>query len=206
MRNNKHSDIRETARPAVFIPYAQDENLASLNWYVRARGPQSAVMSQVRRLVQSMDAGIPVYDVNTMEAKLDDSMYTDRMVAALSSAFGLLATVLAALSVYGVVAYSVGRRTNKIGIRIALGALGKDVVWLVMKEVAVLAAAGAALGLAIALAGSRLAEAQLYGVRSRDPLVYGGAVAALALVALLAAWLPARRAARISPTQALRYE
>ncbi|MGH9631190.1 MAG: FtsX-like permease family protein, partial [Bryobacteraceae bacterium] len=206
VQDNKHGSLREEVRQTVFLPYAQDENLSSLSFYIRTSSDEKAAASQVRSLVRSMDEALPVHEFRTMEAQVAGSVYTDRLVAALSSAFGLLATLLAAIGVYGVIAYSVARRTNEIGVRVALGAMRKDVIAMVMKEVALLSVTGIAAGAALALVGGRLIESQLYGVKPHDPLILLGAMIALGAVAMLAAFLPARRAARIEPIAALRYE
>jgi ABC-type antimicrobial peptide transport system permease subunit len=135
-----------------------------------------------------------------------ESLYTERLIAILSAAFGILATLLAAIGLYGVIAYSVARRTGEIGVRMALGAMPANVLRLVLLGAARLAAVGIAIGLAAAFAGGRLIESQLFGIRASDPRVYLGAAVVLAVVALLAAGVPAWRAARIDPVSALKYE
>jgi len=156
--------------------------------------------------VREVDSNLPVMDMKTMQARLEESMFAERSIAVLAGAFGFLATVLAAVGLYGVVAYSVARRSAEIGIRTALGAARFDVYRLVLKEVATLVLAGIAVGLPVALGLGRLIESQLFGVRPHDPLLIGAAVAALALVALAAAFVPARRATAIDPVRALRAE
>jgi ABC-type antimicrobial peptide transport system permease subunit len=141
-----------------------------------------------------------------MEVQIEDSIYRDRLVAMLASTFGALATLLAALGLYGVVAYNVTRRTPEMGVRMAFGALPRDVLKLVMREVGLLVLGGAIIGIPAALALARYVESQLFGVKANDPLIFTAATIALALVALLAGYIPARRAARIDPMKALRYE
>jgi ABC-type antimicrobial peptide transport system permease subunit len=144
--------------------------------------------------------------METMRVQINDTVYTDRLVAALSLAFGVLATLLAAIGLYGLIAYNVTRRTSEIGIRIALGAERFNVLRLVMREVMVLSIAGTAVGIPIALALSRYVESQLFGLNARDPLVFIAATVALLAVAFAAGYFPARRATKIDPIRALRYE
>jgi len=153
-----------------------------------------------------MDANLPVYDMGSMTVQIEDSIYRPRLIAILASAFGALATLLAAIGLYGVVAYNVARRTAEMGVRMALGALPRDVLGLVMRAVAVLVTAGLAIGLTAAWLASRYVESQLFGVKANDPLVFAGAAVSLTLVALASGYVPARRASRIDPIQALRYE
>jgi ABC-type antimicrobial peptide transport system permease subunit len=153
-----------------------------------------------------MDANLPVFRMGLMEVQIADSIYRDRLIAILASAFGMLATLLAAIGLYGVVAFNVARRTAEMGLRMALGALPGDVLALVMTEVGWLVAIGAVVGLAAAVALSRLVESQLFGIKAHDPFVISAATLVLALAAGLAGYIPARRAARIDPIKALRYE
>jgi ABC-type antimicrobial peptide transport system permease subunit len=142
----------------------------------------------------------------TLERQLDESLITERMIAALSTVFGVLATVLAVMGLYGVMAYTVARRSREIGIRMALGANSGNVVWLVMREVLLLVVGGVGVGLPAALALSKLVRAQLYGVEPDDPRSIAAATLLLAAVAVLAGYLPARRASSYDPVRVLRYE
>jgi len=144
--------------------------------------------------------------MKTLERQLDESLVTERLVATLSSVFGALATLLAIIGLYGVMAYMVTRRSREIGIRMALGALAGNVVWLVMREVLLLVGIGIAVGLPAAFAVTRLASSQLYGVSANDPFAMAAATLLLATVALLAGYIPARRAAAYDPVRVLRYE
>jgi len=195
--------LREVPERFVFFSHEQQPPDRSI-FYVRGYGRDLA--SAARAVVREVDSNLPVMDMKTMQARLDESMFAERSIAVLAGAFGFLATVLAAVGLYGVVAYSVARRSGEIGIRMALGAARSDVYRLVLNEVAALVLAGAAVGLPVALGLGRLIESQLFGVRPHDPLLIGAAVAALALVALAAAFVPARRAAAIDPVRALRAE
>ncbi len=160
----------------------------------------------VRGALRQIDANLPVMDMATMQSRVDRSVSIERSIATLAAGFGLLATLLAAVGLYGVVSYAVARRTVEIGVRMALGAARADVYRIVLKEVGVLLLAGAAVGLPVALALGKLIESQLYGVKPRDPMLLAAAVAVLTAVALAAAFVPARRAASIDPVRALRGE
>jgi ABC-type antimicrobial peptide transport system permease subunit len=149
---------------------------------------------------------VPIYNLRTLERQIDASLLNDRIIATLSTAFGLLATLLSVIGLYGVMAYTVARRTREIGVRMALGAKQADVVWLVMREVLVLVGSGIALGLVSAFAASKIVASQLYGVAATDPLTIAAAAAVLAGVAMVAGYVPARRATRVNPVLALRYE
>jgi len=149
---------------------------------------------------------MPVYGMKTLERQLDETLSTERLIAVLSAAFGLLATVLAALGLYGVMAFMVARRTKEIGLRMALGAPQTQVIWMVMRETLVLVTAGLAIGVPAAFALSKYVSTQLYGVKATDVVSAVAALIILSLVAAGAGFLPARRASTIDPIQALRYE
>jgi ABC-type antimicrobial peptide transport system permease subunit len=153
-----------------------------------------------------MDASLPIYDLKTVAAQINETHFPDRLLAWLSVAFGLLATLLAAIGLYGITAFSVTRRTQEIGIRMALGAARGSVVRLVMQEVIALAAVGLIAGWAAALALGRMVESQLFEIQATDPAVMAGAMAVVLLVSMAAGYLPARRATRIDPMRALRWE
>ena len=200
------TDENQTPRFA-YIPYQQSAELNEMTFYVRGSGTAiDSMPEQLRQTVRRADAGMPIYEMQTMARTVDEALFNERMLALLSASFGLLATVLAAIGLYGVMTYTVSRRTREIGIRIALGAERPAVVWMVLREVAFLTVIGIGLGVPAALALSRLVQSQLYGIEPTDPATLVVAATTLAAVALLAGYIPARRAARVQPVRALRYE
>jgi predicted permease len=208
-----YADMRQGTTPEratprfIYTPFRQGEELGAMNVYVRVDpAARAGIGDALRRIVRRLEPGLPIADLQWMDATVERALFTERMLARLSAAFGLLATLLAAVGLYGVMSYTVSRRTREIGIRIALGAERRSVVWLVEREVMVLAAAGVVLGVPAALGLSRLVQSQLFGVSSNDPLTLAAAASLLASVCLVAGWLPARRAARVEPLRALRYE
>jgi ABC-type antimicrobial peptide transport system permease subunit len=206
VRDIKYGNLREQADPFVYVPTTQQDHLERMTFFVRAANDENKLGPEVRALVQNMDANLPVFGMSLMEVRLADSIYRDRLIAILASAFGALATLLAAIGLYGVVAFNVTRRTAEMGLRMALGALPTDVVTMVMKEAGLLVAIGGLIGLGAAVALSRLIESQLFGMKANDPFVFSAAAMVLALAGGLAGYIPARRASRIDPIRALRYE
>jgi len=204
--DTKYENLREEVPYELYVPYNQQEFVVGMTAYLRAAADPSGLFPALRRMVTELDPDVPVYQVRTVDQQVENSLVTERLLATLSGGFGLLATLLAAMGLYGVMTYMVARRTREIGIRMALGASGGSVVWLVMREVILLAAIGVAIGLPAALGLSRLVEAQLFGVAPSDGLTLSLSTAGIAAVALLSGYLPARRATAIDPMRALHWE
>jgi predicted permease len=206
VKDAKYRSIREEPTPQLFVPYLEANDVDSLTFYVRTNLDPERVPALITRTVHDIDAALPVTQLRSFEEQVSVSLTNERLVASLSTMFGALATLLAAVGLYGVMAYSVSRRTREIGIRVALGALTRDVIWRVMREAAALVIAGIAIGLPLAWWLGRYVESQLYSIKAGDPLTLTVAGVGLALVAGLAALVPARRAAKIDPVSALRQE
>jgi predicted permease len=206
VRDTKYEDIRSDVPLQMYQPYRQLQFVVGMTAYVRAEGDPASLLPALRQIVREVDPNVPVFAMRTLEQQVDRSLVTERMLAMLSTVFGLLATVLAAVGLYGVMAYMVARRTREIGIRMALGAARGNVVWLVMREVLLLAAVGIAIGAPAAWLLSRFVEAQLFGVKPADPLTIAVSIAGIAAVATVSGYLPARRATSIDPMRALRWE
>jgi len=194
---------REGVRRQVFIPHAGNNGSAL---YVRAALGSNSAYTAIRRTVKELDSGMPIYELKTLARQLDETLLTERLTALLSAGFGLLATLLAAIGLYGVMAFVVARRTREMGLRMALGAHSRTVIWLVMKEVLLLVSIGLAVGVPSALALGRFVTTQLYGIKATDPRTAAASILVLTTVAALAGLIPARRASRIDPILALRYE
>jgi predicted permease len=204
--DSKYGELREEPRRMYYTAIAQNDELGRVVFYVRSNRDLEQTARLIRSEVARLDANIPVNDIRRMEETIDRSLVPERLTALLSAIFALLATLLAAMGLYGVMAYTVTRRTREIGIRVALGAERGNVIWLVMQECMRLTLLGLAIGLPLALASSRFLERQLFEVPPADLLTVFAAMATLLAVAIAAGYLPARRATRISPVRALRYE
>jgi predicted permease len=194
---------REGVRRQVFIP---QWGKSTATFYVRSQSASASTFTQIRGELAALDAGIPVYAMKTVEGQLDETLLTDRLIASLSAGFGLLATVLASVGLYGVMAFVVARRRKEMGLRLALGADPAGVVWLVMKEVLVLLGIGLAVGLPAAVGLGRFVSSQLYGIQPNDPWMALTTMAVLTFVSAAAGFIPARRASLVDPNLALRYE
>jgi ABC-type antimicrobial peptide transport system permease subunit len=180
--------------------------VGSLNFYVKSTLPPEQMLGTIRGMMKRIDSSLPVEELKTMPQQVKRNVFLDRMISILSSAFALLATLLAGIGLYGVLSYSVAQRTREIGVRMALGADAQRVRGLVMRQVGVMLAIGGVIGIAAALGLGRAARSLLYGLEGHDPSAVAIAVVMLALVAMVAAFVPARRAALVDPMSALRYD
>jgi predicted permease len=194
---------REGVRRQVFVP---NWGKNSAVFYVRTHNASASAYSLVRNEVKQLDSSMPVYALKTLESQLDETLLTDRLIALLSAGFGMLATTLASIGLYGVMAFAVARRRKELGIRLALGAQPWFVIWLVMREVLLLLSIGLALGLPAGLGLGRYVSSQLYGIKENDPGVALTTIVVLAIVSAAAGMIPAHRASRIDPILALRHE
>jgi predicted permease len=204
-RDGKYWTLAEAPQMFVYVPLTQSYD-SSVTLVVRAQGDPRALVPAIREEVRRLDPSLPAFDVKTLSEHMGVSLFPARVAAALLGAFGLVALLLAAMGVYGVVSYAAAQRTREIGIRVALGAQGRDVLRLVAGRGMLLVGVGLGLGLACALALTRFMEGLLYGVSATDPLTFALVVLLLGGVALLACLAPARRAAKVDPVVALRYE
>ena len=207
IKNIKYTSLRDEVPPQMFEPYLANNFIGGdMTIYARTALNPDQFFSAVRSKVRGLDANLPLYGMRTMDDQISNSLLVERLVASLSAVFGFLATLLAVIGLYGVMAYTVARRTREIGIRMALGAFQGDVIWMVMREVLLLVCIGVAGGLAAAVALSKFVQAQLYGVTGQDPMTIALSGLLLAAVACAAGYIPALRASRIDAMRALRYE
>jgi len=206
VKDTKQSHVRDGSVPYIYYPYSQDAPLTGMTFYVRTQQDPLLLANGLRAEVQHLDANLPVYDLKTFERVVNEDLFAERMVAGLSASFGGLAALLAALGIYGVLAYLVVQRTREIGIRMALGARPGNVRLLIFREVGFMVFAGVAVGLPLAYGLARLSESLLFGVQAGDPLIYVLTLTVIGVVASAACYVPARRATRVHPIVALRYE
>jgi predicted permease len=204
--NSRYTGVRESERPMAYFLYAHVPSMSELHIELRASGDPARLLPDIRRVVAELGPDLPLLRPMTQESQFAQSYSNERMFSRLASAFGVLAALLVATGLYGTLSYRVSRRTPEIGIRMALGARRGDVVWMVVRDSLVVCSAGVVVGLPLAIAGSRFLESMLYGLTTRDIVSYAGAVVAVALLAIVASLIPARRAVSVDPMIALRSE
>ena len=204
--DTRYNGVKEREPPIFYLPWRQDDDIGGMFFYLRTSRAPESVFADIRTVIARADPNLPIVALQTMPQQVRDNVYLDRMIGMLSAAFAALATLLAAVGLYGVLAYTVAQRTREIGVRMALGADARRVRGMVLGQVARMTAVGAIVGVTAALALGRVAQSLLFGLSSSDGLVVAGAVAVLVLLALAAGYVPAWRASRVAPMAALRAE
>ena len=206
VRDARYASVKDDVPPVYYTPYRQNASIGAMNFYVRVGGEPASVLRAVPGVIQELDSNLPVEDLGTLEQTARENVFLDRMISSLAAAFAILATLLAAVGLYGVLAYTVAQRTREIGLRMALGAESATVQRMVLGQVGRMMVIGGLIGLAAAYALGRAASSLLFGLGGSDPLALGAATVVLTAVAFGAGYLPALRASRVDPMQALRYE
>ena len=206
VQDAKYSDVKDEVPPVFFNAYRQDRAIGSMTLYVRTALGTDAIIPRITPLVAGIDPDLPVDDIKTLQQQIQENVFLDRFISTMSAAFALLATLLAAIGLYGVLAYTVAQRTREIGLRMALGAGRENVRGMVLRQVGRMILIGGGIGIVAAIGVGRAAQSLLYGLEGLDVPVVGIVTVLLALVAFGAGYIPAMRASRVDPMQALRYE
>jgi predicted permease len=206
VQDAKYSEVKDEVPPLFFRPYRQSERVGSMSFYVRGSGDPALLLRSLPSVIARLDPNLPIEDLKTMPQQVRENVFMDRMISTLSAAFAVLATLLAAVGLYGVLAYTVSQRTREIGLRMALGADRARVRWMILKQVGWMTLVGAIVGVTGAYYLGRAAASLLFQLKPYDPVVIASSVVLLTLVALGAGYIPAYRASRVEPMQALRYE
>jgi putative ABC transport system permease protein len=206
VRDVKHETVRDPATPTEYTLFSQAEKPTGLRYYVRTWQPPDATANSIREAIANIDSKLIVSHLSTMSDDINDNILAERIIALLGTIFGILATLLAGIGLYGILAYSIAQRTREIGIRMALGARRGTVIGLIVREVLILAGSAVAVTIPLAMLATRAVRSQLFGVSTVDFGVYGVGVLIICLVAVLAGLIPARRAATVDPARALRTE
>jgi predicted permease len=204
--DTRYSNLKEESQAVHFDLYNQHQEMGGATYTIRTQMSPEAITPSLRAAVQKIDRDLPLMDIRTQQQQIDATTQQERVFASLTAGFGLLALALACVGIYGIMAYTVSQRTNEIGIRLALGAERRQVRGMVLREAGWLASFGVVAGLAVALALAQLVKSMLYGLKPADPTSFAGAGCLLLGVALIAAWIPAMRASRVEPMEALRHE
>jgi ABC-type antimicrobial peptide transport system permease subunit len=206
VKNAKYSQVKTEVPPQFFRPYRQDERIGGITVYVRTAGDPEPLMASMPKALARLDAHLPVENLRTVSQQVRNNVFIDRFISVLAAAFACLATLLAAVGLYGVLAYTVSQRTREIGLRMALGAAPGRVRGMVLRQVGGMVAIGGALGLGAAVGLGQLAQSLLFQLQGSDPVVLAWAAVSLTVVALAAGFIPAHRASQVDPMTALRYE
>ncbi len=201
-----YEDLHESPSPQLFIPYAQQTQVRRLTYMIRTQAAPQTIVPALRKALHAADPALPLVAVRTQEAQIDEDLADERLLVSLSSIFGVLALVLASIGIYGVMALSVAQRTREIGIRMALGAVPRQILAMVLREASWLSVTAIAAGVGASILSARFITSVLFGVASSDPITRWSAAGLLLIVALASSWIPARRAAHVHPMDALRRE
>jgi ABC-type antimicrobial peptide transport system permease subunit len=206
VQDAKYHDVKEQVPPLFFTPYRQDESLGAMTFYVRTASDPRQILRSVPGVISGLDPNLPVENLKTLQQQVREIVFADRLISTLSAAFALLATLLAAVGLYGVLAYTVAQRTREIGVRMALGADAASVRGMILGRVGKMMLVGGVLGVLAGLGVGTAAGSMLFGLQGNDPLVVIAAAGVLAIVAFGAGYIPAHRASRVDPMRALRYD
>jgi predicted permease len=207
VKDAKYDNLREPPTPIYYVPYVQNPHFwRGTTFHIRTAADPTRIIAAVRQAVREIDANLPLFNIKTLATQIDETIVQERLIGTVSSFFGLLSLLLAAIGLYGVLAYAVNQRTHEIGIRMALGAQRGEVLLMVLRQGMKLVLIGVVLGLAASFAATRLVASYLFGITATDPVTFIGVPILLLMVAFLACFVPARRATRVDPLVALRYE
>jgi predicted permease len=204
--DTRYMNLRTEPPPQFILPYVQQAEVGGMVYEIHTRMKSETILPALRQVVRQVDPDLPVVNVRTQQQQIDADLLQERLFVTMTSGFGLLALALASVGIYGIMAYSVSQRTNEIGIRLALGAQPAQVRSMILRESTRLTGAGIVAGLAAALVLTRAVQSMLYGIQAWDPITMAGGISILLAVALAASWIPARRAAKVQPMEALRHE
>jgi ABC-type antimicrobial peptide transport system permease subunit len=205
-KDSKYSEVKDAVPALFFVPYKQTERLRSITFCVKTAGDPQQLVAQVPRVMRELDPNLPVEELKTLTEQAQQNVFMDRFIGIMSTSFAVLATLLAAVGLYGVLAYTVSQRTREIGLRMALGAAPTRVRLMILRQVGLMTILGAIIGLLIAAWIGGTAEGILFNMQGRDPVVFAAATLTLTVVALAAGFIPAHRASKVDPMTALRYE
>jgi predicted permease len=206
VKDAKYSEVKAAVPPLFFVPYKQTSRVSGITFYVKTAADPQQLVSQVPRVMRELDPNLPVEDLRTLDQQVQQNVFMDRFIGIMATSFAVLATLLAAVGLYGVLAYTVAQRTREIGLRMALGAAPARVRMMILRQVGLMTIIGGVVGVLGAFWIAQAAEGILFQMQGRDPVVFVAAVLTLTVVALAAGLIPAHRASKVDPMTALRYE